>query len=94
ALFGDWEPVADGLWLPKRIQIASYVSARNPEPQWNRPDVLMERLVEAIAVNDQVPESIFTIAYPQGTIIRDSINERAYRVEEDGATTDVTPSHT
>jgi hypothetical protein len=79
-LFSDYRQVADGVWLPQRIEICQYIPTIAPQDRWNRESFRNVLKVTKLAVGDQVADSLFTFSFPRGTSVIDIIHNKIYRV--------------
>ncbi|MGO9115325.1 MAG: hypothetical protein ACLP9L_39435 [Thermoguttaceae bacterium] len=78
--FGDFRQFADGMWLPERVVSVQYnTSAGRTKNLSNRVSHRTIRQVSKLAINEQIPDTLFTISFPPGTLVTDTINNRVYR---------------
>jgi hypothetical protein len=79
--FQDFEKSDETTWLPKKVLIANYVSTRSPSNLWNQLEYLkVLEVKESPLVNDKVSDKLFTLSYPPGTEVFDSVSNRHYRI--------------
>jgi hypothetical protein len=80
----DFREVATGVWLPFRSRSVKYAigdaAAQQPGSIVNRDDIVAMRL----AVNDDVPDSLFKLSFQPGTVVMDRVRNVTYRVGENG----------
>jgi len=79
-LFSSYRQLADGIRLPQRIDSVQYTSPSLPENLWNRVRFVVVRQAAKLAINEQVEDSLFTLSFPSGTVVTDTIRNRAYRI--------------
>ncbi|MGO9115327.1 MAG: hypothetical protein ACLP9L_39445, partial [Thermoguttaceae bacterium] len=77
--FGSYRQLADGMWLPQRIMSEQHPTACSAENRCNRVGFRNLLQVSKLAINEQVPDTRFTISFPPGTLVADTINNRVYR---------------
>ncbi len=75
----DFRLMADNIWMPWRTEAVGY-NSNSPSPVPNEAHRASVHIVKAMTVNDEVPESLFTLNYPTGTVIRDVVSKRFYRL--------------
>jgi len=78
--FRDFQKMSAAVWLPRNISIESFNSAKQPEDRWNQPSFYLFHRVSKLALNDEVSDSLFTIRFPVGTVVRDRLHDRYYRI--------------
>jgi len=78
--FRKYRQVADGVWLPERIEIVTFTPARSPENLWNRAKWSIVHEAKRLAVNENVADALFTLSFPPGTLVDDTIRNRCFRI--------------
>ena len=84
AWHSDFREVAAGIWLPFRSRSVMYAvgdaATHQPGTIVKRDDILALRL----AVNDDVPDSLFKLSFQPGTVVLDEVRGVTYRVGVNG----------
>ena len=84
AWHSDFKEVAAGIWLPFRLRSVTYAigdaAAQQTGSIVNRDDIVALRL----AVNDDVPDSLFKLSFQPGTYVTDEVRGVTYTVGENG----------
>jgi hypothetical protein len=83
-VFRTFQQLGDNVWLPRKVAQIGYVSCREPESAWNTPELTGGLEVHELNVNDRVADGLFKLAYPPGTMVYDSIQDRVYRISDSG----------
>jgi hypothetical protein len=78
--FQDYAQLKEDLYLPRLVRIISFMAARQPTNLWNQPNYITTHKTTRLAVNDDVPDSLFTFSFPTGSEVRNEVNNRYYRV--------------
>jgi hypothetical protein len=79
--YSEFKKCDDETWLPMQISIDNYVSTRAPANMWNKLEYSkVLRAVTPPNVNSNVSDKLFSLSYPPGTEIRDSVSHRYYRI--------------
>ncbi len=81
--FSDHRRTTDGCWLPCRINVVGYFYDEK-DSRFGDPFRCDVRRIKRLAVNEDVPESLFALEYPVGTVVRDAVRKHYYRVGENG----------
>jgi len=82
--FGDFLEAAPDLFLPGRIEVVLYVSARVPREMWNKVTQHQRFLVQEVTVGAAVSDDVFKIDFPPGTVVTDAARGRCYLVGPNG----------
>ena len=85
---GGYRQLVDGVWLPERIETVQFAS--EPQILWNLVSHHSTLRVTKLAINEQVPESLFTLSFPPGTLVHDEVRNRDYRIGESNEELDLT----
>jgi len=85
--YRDYRCLAENLWLPWRLESIAFES--NPASIDRSEQRARYSIHEAqkLAANADVPESLFTLQFPVGTVVRDKAHRRFYRLGENGEET-------
>jgi hypothetical protein len=78
--FDSYQKVADAVWLPQRIEILAYYSARAPANLWNRANYHITHEAKKLGVNEQVEDGLFKLTFPAGTLVNDLVRKRLFRI--------------
>ncbi len=82
--YRDFRCFADDIWLPWRLESVQY----EPNPAAIRKDEQRTRYcideAQKLAVNAEVPDSLFSLQFPPGTVVRDKANRKFYRLGDHG----------
>jgi len=80
----DLRKVAPGIWLPYQLVTVKYARPLKGSTQSNivedRHDIIAVRL----CVNDDVPDSLFKLDFPPGTIVSDEIRGVSFTIGKNG----------
>ena len=87
--FGSYRKFTGEIWLPERIVAVGYADTTVPENLWNRVSRRSTLQVTKLAVNDNVPDSLFTMSFPPGTFVMDEVHNRNYRIGKSNEELDV-----
>jgi len=82
--FRDFRLANNGIWLPWRYELVGYNFDRSYDVPFGQPWSTVVSEIRRAAVNEDVPDSLFTLQYPAGTVVRDAVRKRFYRVGENG----------
>jgi hypothetical protein len=82
----DYRHVGNRIWLPWRLEVSCY--SMFGQLAWES-----LREVEALSINEDVPGSLFYSQFPPGTVVRDSVQKRFYRIDEQGNQVDIGASN-
>jgi hypothetical protein len=80
----DFRRATNGFWFPWRYEMAQYAFDHSHDGPVGEPSLIGISEIRRIAVNDEVPDSLFTLQYPPGTVVRDAVRQHFYRVGENG----------
>jgi hypothetical protein len=70
-----------GIWLPSRVVHEEYSAPKETEPE----SVLlqhMEVITEDWQVNPELPEELFSLDFPSGTLVEDRVNGTTFKTTE------------
>jgi hypothetical protein len=82
---GDFREVKPGLWLPYIQRVEKYVDVRYvPESLWGKLDNRSVYATKKIELGN-IPDSLFDVQIPAGTMVTDLIRHVQYRVSEANA---------
>ncbi len=72
----EYEEVDSGIWLPREVNHESFkvIEGKESELSW-RCTIHNDRW----SVNDAVPDSLFTMPFPEGVYVTDEVSGREYR---------------
>jgi hypothetical protein len=80
--FRDYRSVRDGFYAPWNLMNIGYDGSQDGDTRWGKEFSLIAHHVRTLNVNEDVDEDLFTLKYPAGTVVRDSVHRRFYRLDE------------
>ncbi|MEI7861565.1 MAG: hypothetical protein WCJ21_03000 [Planctomycetota bacterium] len=80
----DFREVAAGIWLPFRLRSVKYAIGDAAAQQPGSIVLLDDIVAVRLAVNDDVPDSLFKLSFQPGTYVTDFVRGVLYRVGENG----------
>lgn len=89
-LQSDLREVAPGIWLPFVMVSVKYSQASDAAAQEMSVEERHDTVAVRLAVNDDVPDSLFKLSFPPGTVVSDTVRDVAYVVGENGEELDQT----
>ena len=82
--FRDYRLAGGEIWLPWRIEVVTYVTDPAFDLTYGLPASSSVYEVQRIAINAEVPDSLFSLQFPPGTVVRDKANRKFYRLGDQG----------
>lgn len=76
----DFQDCGNGLWLPMKTEKTKCLYKGYPEEQWGKTSLLSTFAVSKIQINEDLPDELFDIQYPDGTLIIDRVAGITYRM--------------
>ena len=84
SLHSDLREVAPGIWLPFVMASVHYAQASGGAAQKTSVEERHDTVAVRLAVNDDVPDSLFELSFPPGTIVSDEVRDVVYTVGDNG----------
>jgi len=78
--FRDYNLVRDGFHVPWQLMTIGYDGSEDRNTRWGKVFSIITHHVRRLGINDDVDEDLFTLKYPAGTVVRDSVHRRFYRL--------------
>lgn len=83
----DYRLIGGCFWLPWRVESVIYVNRHAIRRPFGRPANACVLSVSRLAVNEDVPQSLFTLQFPAGATVLDAVRKRVFKVGEAGTET-------
>ena len=84
SLHSDLREVAPGIWLPFVMVSVKYSQASDAAAQEMSVEERHDTVAVRLAVNDDVPDSLFELSFPPGTVVSDTVRDVVYTVGDNG----------
>lgn len=76
----EFQDCGNGLWLPTKTEKTKCLYKGYEKDQWGIPSLLSTFTVSKLQINEDLPDELFDIKYPKGTMIIDRVGGVTYRV--------------
>lgn len=87
-MHSDLREVAPGIWLPYRMVSVKYAQASDGTAHDAVVEERHDTVAVRLAVNDDVPDSLFELRFPPGTIVSDEVRNVVSTVGDNGEALD------